>query len=92
MFTALAIITMFKYKVNIYYTCAKQKIPTRVKLGIWAYTVLTVVFCILLPSLTVDRNISDRGCYAMNIIVLTSLLVTLSAASLYLAHILCKYF
>jgi hypothetical protein len=92
MFTALAIITMLKYKICIHYTFANQKIPTKVQLGIWAFTGVTVLVCILLPSLTVDPYISDRGCKWMNVLVQTSLLLSLSGASMYLAYILNRNF
>ncbi len=86
MFTALAIITMLKYKVRLNFVFKNEKIPNSVTLLLHFFTAFTVLGCIVLPLMMVDPHISDRATRITNYTVQFSYLLTLSATSLLLSY------
>jgi hypothetical protein len=66
MFTALAIITMLKYKLKIDFAYKNNQIPARTVYLIWLISIFTVIGCILLPTLTKNKNFSDKATRIMN--------------------------
>ena len=92
MFTSLAILCLIEYKAGLLYGFENQPIPRRFKYSLVAMALYIVFMSILLPSLTIDRSISNTGCKAMNFIVQTSFLIAMSGLSAYLTVKLLKYF
>lgn len=81
MFTALAIITMLKYKLRIEYTFKSQKIPISIVWGINCFTGMVVICCVFLPTVTTDRHVSDKAVLVLEIILQSCLLISLSVSS-----------
>jgi hypothetical protein len=92
MFTALAILTILKYKLKILYGYKREKIPVKTIWFVWMFIICTVFGCLLLPTLTVDRKISDKGVKIMNGIFQPFYLVFLSSLSIWLTIELAEKF
>jgi len=59
MFTALAIITMLKCKLRIYYGFKGERIPSAVIKSVQIFTIITVIGCILIFCIAASKSISD---------------------------------
>ena len=91
LFIALAIITMFTYKSDIYYQLTNGgKIPQSVQLGTCIYTLFTIVGYLLIPSVQVNPNVTDHGAYVSTMTLSLIFLLSLSAASFYLTVLLVR--
>lgn len=92
MFTALAILTLLKYKLKIRYTYKREKIPKNIILFVRIFIVCTILGCLLLPGLTIDRKISNKGAKVMNGLFQTFYLLLLSFISFWLTKKLAAKF
>jgi len=92
MFTALAIITLFKYKIRIHYAFKNEQIPSTIILLLQFLVVITVFGVILLAVLTADENISDLGSKVINIVLQTLFLLSLSGLNFFTTKQLTKKF
>lgn len=79
----MAIITLIKYKLRIEYAYLDEIIPNTMVWAVNSYTVLIVFLSFLLPSLTIDRKISDVANKAINYALQGFILISLSALSLF---------
>lgn len=86
MFTALAIITLLKYKTKLNFCFKNERIPDRVTYSFHLFCAITLAGCVLLPLLTVDTHISDKGSHIMNFTIQTTYLIFLSLCSLLLSY------
>lgn len=85
MFTALAIITLLRYKVRLNFVFKNEKIPDSVTLSLHFFAAFTVIICIILPLLTVDPKISDKASHYMNLTIQSGYLIGLSITSFLLS-------
>lgn len=81
MFSGLAIITMIKYKIQIEYLFKNEKIQKRTQYSVNGFIVVLIVGSFLLPTLSVNKHVSNSVTKTLNILLQTSLLVSLSVAS-----------
>jgi hypothetical protein len=86
MFTALAIITLFKYKIRIHYAFKNEQIPSSIILLLQFLVVVTVFGVILLAVLTANKNISDKGSKINNIVLQTIFLLSLSGMNFFMTR------
>lgn len=55
LFTALAIITLMKYKLRVYFLLLNEKVPTQIRVSINCFILLTIAGFIILPTASISK-------------------------------------
>lgn len=88
MFTALCIINILKYKLHLYYVFKQEQGPTKVKMGLLVFTIITVMLGFYFPIVDCDPKANHKTVININKVIQTLYLVFLSVVSFFVARAL----